>query len=162
MVEVALKGVTKRWGSFVGVRSIDLVIRDREFIVFLGPSGCGKTTTMRMIAGLEDPTEGDILIGGTGWDRAIGGSGEDLLIGGSTSYDQLDEALLSLASIWNGAGTASERRTTIQQGNVYQQTGLTVLEDNNLDVLLGGENADLYFSGLGDYVCNEVEDLFAV
>ncbi|MCZ8097163.1 MAG: ABC transporter ATP-binding protein [Burkholderiales bacterium] len=64
MVEVALKGVTKRWGSFVGVRSIDLVIRDREFIVFLGPSGCGKTTTMRMIAGLEDPTEGDILIGG--------------------------------------------------------------------------------------------------
>jgi multiple sugar transport system ATP-binding protein len=64
MVEVALKGVTKRWGSFVGVRSIDLVIRDREFIVFLGPSGCGKTTTMRMIAGLEDPSEGDILIGG--------------------------------------------------------------------------------------------------
>ena len=64
MVEVALKGVTKRWGSFVGVRSIDHVIRDREFIVFLGPSGCGKTTTMRMIAGLEDPTEGDILIGG--------------------------------------------------------------------------------------------------
>ncbi|MHB2169321.1 ABC transporter ATP-binding protein [Alsobacter sp. R-9] len=64
MVEVALKGVTKRWGSFVGVRSIDLTIADREFIVFLGPSGCGKTTTMRMIAGLEDPTEGDILIGG--------------------------------------------------------------------------------------------------
>ncbi len=64
MVEVALRGVTKRWGSFVGVRSIDLTIADREFIVFLGPSGCGKTTTMRMIAGLEDPTEGDILIGG--------------------------------------------------------------------------------------------------
>jgi len=63
MVEVALRGVTKRWGSFVGVSSIDLVIRDREFIVFLGPSGCGKTTTMRMIAGLEDPTEGEIRIG---------------------------------------------------------------------------------------------------
>ena len=64
MVEVALSGVTKRWGSFVGVRSIDLTIADREFIVFLGPSGCGKTTTMRMIAGLEDPTEGEIRIGG--------------------------------------------------------------------------------------------------
>ncbi len=64
MVEVALRGVTKRWGSFIGVKSIDLVIGDREFMVFLGPSGCGKTTTMRMIAGLEDPSEGDILIGG--------------------------------------------------------------------------------------------------
>jgi putative intracellular protease/amidase len=104
----------------------------------------------------------DILIGGAGWDKAKGGSGEDLLIGGSTNYDQLDEALLSLASIWNGAGTASERRTTIQQGNVYQQTGLAVLEDNSLDVLLGGADADLYFSGLGDYVCNELEDLFAL
>jgi multiple sugar transport system ATP-binding protein len=64
MVEVALKGVTKRWGSFVGVRSVDLSIADREFIVFLGPSGCGKTTTMRMIAGLEDPSDGEIRIGG--------------------------------------------------------------------------------------------------
>jgi multiple sugar transport system ATP-binding protein len=64
MVEVSLHGVTKRWGAFVGVSAIDLTIRDREFIVFLGPSGCGKTTTMRMIAGLEDPSEGEIRIGG--------------------------------------------------------------------------------------------------
>ena len=64
MVDVALKGVTKRWGAFTGVREINLAIADKEFIVFLGPSGCGKTTTMRMIAGLEDPTSGQILIGG--------------------------------------------------------------------------------------------------
>ncbi len=64
MVQVTLRGVTKRWGSFVAVRAVDLEIADREFIVFLGPSGCGKTTTMRMIAGLEDPSEGEILIGG--------------------------------------------------------------------------------------------------
>ena len=64
MVEVTLRGVTKRWGSFVGVRAVDLAIADREFVVLLGPSGCGKTTTMRMIAGLEDPTEGEILIAG--------------------------------------------------------------------------------------------------
>ncbi len=63
MVGVSLRGVTKRWGAFVGVRAVDLDIRDREFVVFLGPSGCGKTTTMRMIAGLEDPTEGEIRIG---------------------------------------------------------------------------------------------------
>ncbi len=63
MAQVLLRGVTKRWGSFTGVSGIDLEIADREFVVFLGPSGCGKTTTMRMIAGLEDPTSGQILIG---------------------------------------------------------------------------------------------------
>ncbi len=63
MVAVTLRGITKKWGTFTGVSAIDLEIADREFIVFLGPSGCGKTTTMRMIAGLEDPTSGEILIG---------------------------------------------------------------------------------------------------
>ncbi len=63
MVQVSLRGVSKRWGAFVGVKAIDLDIADREFVVFLGPSGCGKTTTMRMIAGLEDPSEGEIRIG---------------------------------------------------------------------------------------------------
>ncbi len=64
LAEIQLKSVSKRWGSFVGVDNFDLTIPDREFLVLLGPSGCGKTTTMRMIAGLEDPTEGDILIDG--------------------------------------------------------------------------------------------------
>ena len=64
MAQVSLHGVTKSWGSFIGVSGIDLQIADREFVVFLGPSGCGKTTTMRMIAGLEDPTSGQIRIGG--------------------------------------------------------------------------------------------------
>ena len=64
MVAVALRGVSKRWGSFHAVRSIDLDIADREFLVLLGPSGCGKTTTMRMVAGLEDPSAGEISIGG--------------------------------------------------------------------------------------------------
>lgn len=64
MAEIQLKNIHKRWGSFVGVESFDLTIADQEFLVLLGPSGCGKTTTMRMIAGLEDPTEGDILVDG--------------------------------------------------------------------------------------------------
>lgn len=64
MAGIQLKGVTKRWGDFVGVQEFDLDIADREFLVLLGPSGCGKTTTMRMIAGLEDPTSGDIVIDG--------------------------------------------------------------------------------------------------
>jgi len=64
MAEIELRGVTKRWGTFIGVQNLDLHIRDKEFLVLLGPSGCGKTTTMRMIAGLEDASSGSILIGG--------------------------------------------------------------------------------------------------
>ena len=63
MAAVTLDRVTKRWASFVGVNEFNLEIADREFLVLLGPSGCGKTTTMRMIAGLEDPTSGTISIG---------------------------------------------------------------------------------------------------
>lgn len=65
MAEIRLKNVSKRWGDFVGVDNFNLDIADREFLVLLGPSGCGKTTTMRMIAGLEECTEGDIFIGDT-------------------------------------------------------------------------------------------------
>ena len=64
MAEIRLENVSKRWGSFVGVQDFDLTIADQEFLVLLGPSGCGKTTTMRMIAGLEDPSGGDIMIDG--------------------------------------------------------------------------------------------------
>ena len=64
MSEIILKNITKRWGDFVGVADMNLTIPDKEFLVLLGPSGCGKTTTMRMIAGLEDSTSGDILIDG--------------------------------------------------------------------------------------------------
>ena len=64
MTDILLKGLSKRWGAVVGVKSMDLHIADGEFLVLLGPSGCGKTTTMRMIAGLEDASDGDIVIGG--------------------------------------------------------------------------------------------------
>ena len=63
MASVTLANISKRWGSVTAVDSVSLAISDGEFMVLLGPSGCGKTTTMRMVAGLEDPTEGDILIG---------------------------------------------------------------------------------------------------
>ena len=63
MAELRLKNVTKRWGSYVGVKDFDLTIADREFLVLLGPSGCGKSTTMRMIAGLEDVSSGEIWLG---------------------------------------------------------------------------------------------------
>jgi multiple sugar transport system ATP-binding protein len=64
MAEIQLRNLSKRWGDFVGVHDFDLTIADQEFLVLLGPSGCGKTTTMRMIAGLEDASGGDILVDG--------------------------------------------------------------------------------------------------
>lgn len=63
MPRIELENVTKRWGSFVAVDNLNMVIDDRAFITLLGPSGCGKTTTLRMIAGLETPTTGRITIG---------------------------------------------------------------------------------------------------
>lgn len=64
MASIELNHIHKRWGQVVGVNDFDLKIADKEFIVLLGPSGCGKTTTMRMIAGLEHPSEGEIKIDG--------------------------------------------------------------------------------------------------
>jgi len=63
MPGITLKNVTKKWGETTAVNSVSLAVNDGEFIAFLGPSGCGKTTTMRMIAGLEDITKGEIYIG---------------------------------------------------------------------------------------------------
>ena len=64
MASIHLQNIEKRYGGFVGVQNMSLEIADEEFLVLLGPSGCGKTTTMRMIAGLELPTGGKIVIGG--------------------------------------------------------------------------------------------------
>jgi multiple sugar transport system ATP-binding protein len=62
MAKIQLKDLSKRWGNVVGVKTMSLDIADGEFLVLLGPSGCGKTTTMRMIAGLEDASTGEIWI----------------------------------------------------------------------------------------------------
>jgi spermidine/putrescine transport system ATP-binding protein len=63
-VAVELSAVTKRFGEFIAVDELTLDIYEGEFFSLLGPSGCGKTTTLRMIAGFEEPTEGDISVGG--------------------------------------------------------------------------------------------------
>ena len=64
MADVKLSGVGKAYGDVAVLRGIDLDIRDGEFMVFVGPSGCGKSTLLRVIAGLEDITEGTLSIGG--------------------------------------------------------------------------------------------------
>ena len=63
MAQIELRKATERCGDFVGVDNFDLTIADRELLVLLGPSGCGKTTTMRMVAGLDDVSQGESVIG---------------------------------------------------------------------------------------------------
>ena len=64
MAEVTLRGVEKTYpNGFKAVHGVDLNIQEGEFMVFVGPSGCAKSTTLRMIAGLEDISEGDVYIG---------------------------------------------------------------------------------------------------
>ena len=62
MPDIKLENLTKRWGDVVAVDNLNLTIPDRSFTCLLGPSGCGKTTTLRMIAGLEEITSGDLYI----------------------------------------------------------------------------------------------------
>ncbi|TMG40369.1 MAG: ABC transporter ATP-binding protein, partial [Chloroflexi bacterium] len=63
MATVTYDHVTKRFGDVVAVNDLNLAVRDAEFLVLVGPSGCGKTTALRMLAGLEEQTSGDIFIG---------------------------------------------------------------------------------------------------
>ena len=62
--DLVLEGVTKRFGSFLAVDDLDLTVPSGSFFALLGPSGCGKTTTLRMVAGLEEPTAGTIMLSG--------------------------------------------------------------------------------------------------
>ena len=65
MVEVRYENVMKRYeNGFEAVKDLNLEIKDGEFLVLLGPSGCGKSTTLRMLAGLEDVSDGNLMIDG--------------------------------------------------------------------------------------------------
>ena len=65
MASLSLRNVTKSYpNGFVAVKDFNLEIADKEFIIFVGPSGCGKSTTLRMIAGLEDISSGELYIDG--------------------------------------------------------------------------------------------------
>ncbi|MBD9524462.1 ABC transporter ATP-binding protein [Ensifer sp. ENS02] len=78
MGEISVRNITKSWADFAALKNINLDVREGEFLSILGPSGCGKSTLLRIIAGLENPTGGDIVIAGRRvtddpvWKRKIG------------------------------------------------------------------------------------------
>jgi multiple sugar transport system ATP-binding protein len=69
MAEIRIRNVAKSFGAFTALHSVDLTIQDQEFMVLLGASGCGKTTLLRIIAGLETPSQGEVWIGDRRVDR---------------------------------------------------------------------------------------------
>ena len=66
MAELQLRGINKSFGAVKVIHDVDLDIGNGEFVVFVGPSGCGKSTLLRTISGLEEPSSGQVLIGGEG------------------------------------------------------------------------------------------------
>ncbi|PKL91554.1 MAG: sugar ABC transporter ATP-binding protein, partial [Candidatus Goldiibacteriota bacterium HGW-Goldbacteria-1] len=62
MARVVLKNIWKKYGNVTAVKDANIVCEDKEFLILVGPSGCGKTTTLRMIAGLEEITSGEMYI----------------------------------------------------------------------------------------------------
>ena len=113
MAEIQLKNLTKRWGDFVGVDDFNLTIQDKEFLVLLGPSGCGKTTTMRIIAGLEDCTEGEVWID----KKNRGGKVATIVRGFIGLESDLKELGKDLKSAC-GVGGSAKNGEIIIQGNV--------------------------------------------
>ena len=82
---VDITGVEKRFGDLVAVRDLDLRIERGEFFSIIGPSGCGKTTTLRMIAGFEEPTAGQVLLDGRDISRTSRATCRETADSGSSS-----------------------------------------------------------------------------
>lgn len=135
---VALRSVTKKYGSFTAVQDLTLEIAAGSYACLLGPSGCGKTTTMRMIAGHEEITQGDIYIG-------------DVRVNGlpptkrNTAMMFQNYALFPHKTVWQNIEfglkmrkiPAPERRSRI--GEMLEIVGLSQFADRKPDMLSGGQ-----------------------
>ncbi|WP_208599127.1 ABC transporter ATP-binding protein [Desulfonatronum thioautotrophicum] len=135
---VQLRDVTMAFGDFLAVNRVDLEIRAGEFFSFLGPSGCGKTTLLRLISGFNEPTSGDVLIGGRNM-RGIGPNRRP------TALIFQNLALFPLMKVWENVAFGLEARGVARgvrrkrSDELLELVALTGEEDKLVSQLSGGQ-----------------------
>ncbi len=138
MAELQIRGVRKRFGTVEVLHGIDLDVRDGEFMVFVGPSGCGKSTLLRLIAGLEDTSEGDILIGGRSVaDADAADRGVAMVFQSYALYPHMTVAE-NMGFALKMAGV-SKAEVAAQVGRVAEILQITPLLDRKPKALSGGQ-----------------------
>lgn len=135
---VTFDGVIKRFGSFVAVQKLDLEIHKGEFLAIMGSSGCGKTTTLRMLAGLEAPSEGEIRLGGKPindlptWKRDTPMVWQSLALFPFLNVIENVEFALKM----RGVGAAERRK---RAGNWLERMQISEFAERNISQLSGGQ-----------------------
>jgi iron(III) transport system ATP-binding protein len=135
-----LSGVAKAYGAETAVRGLDLVVREGELLTLLGPSGCGKTTTLRIIAGLEEPTDGVVAVAG----RTVAGDGvsvgpEDRDVGMVFQEFALFPHLTVAENVAFGMQDADGDETDRRVADMLELVGLSEYADKSPDALSGGQ-----------------------
>ncbi|MCZ6772445.1 MAG: ABC transporter ATP-binding protein [Proteobacteria bacterium] len=136
--DVEFRNVSKHFGDFIAIDSIDLQVRKGEFLTLLGPSGCGKSTSLRMIAGFIHPTEGEVLIAGEVMGRRPPYRRESSMV-------FQDYALFPHMSVFENIGFGLKERGESKQiieekvGRILEGVGLTAFVDRRPGQLSGGQ-----------------------
>ncbi len=135
---VILSGVVKRFGDFTAVHRLDLEIAAGEFIAIMGPSGCGKTTTLRMIAGLEAPTEGELRIGGRRMNDVPVHERDTPMVWQSLALFPFLNARenVEFGLRMRGIGAAERRRRAVEW---LERLEIGEFAERNIDTLSGGQ-----------------------
>ena len=141
MAAIELIRVTKTWGRTVAVRDISFEVEEGSFVVLLGPSGCGKSTTLRMIAGLDEVTSGQVLIGGEEMKDAFREAGLDPEMPPAT-WDELVAAGKNLVS---RSGDKVERWGMMIPSTGYPYWMFGALTMQNDQVLMNGDGNLTYY-----------------
>ena len=135
---VVLSDVVKRFGGFTAVKSVNLTIHAGEFIAIMGPSGCGKTTTLRMLAGLEKPTEGAITIGGRVMNDVSPHARDTPMVWQSLALFPFLNARENVEfGLKKRGDSASERKRRALEW--LERLGIVEFADRNVETLSGGQ-----------------------
>jgi spermidine/putrescine transport system ATP-binding protein len=135
---VVFDGVVKRYGGFTAVKRMDLTIGKGEFVALMGPSGCGKTTTLRMLAGLEQPSEGEIRIAGRRMNGVAAHERDTPLVWQSLALFPFLNVRenVEFGLRMRGSAAADRRRRALEW---LDRLGLEGFEDRRIDQLSGGQ-----------------------